>query len=94
MNATRPPSIVDLKGLDSTEAARRLASEGPNILPGNLPKSLPGIVAGVLVEPMFLMLVAAGVVYLLLGEPADASLLLGFVFVVMALFAFTAHPYF
>ena len=43
------------------------------------------IVLEVVREPMFLMLVAAGVVYLLLGEPADALMLLGFVFVVMTI---------
>ena len=85
MNATRPPSIVDLKGLDSTEAARRLASEGPNILPGNLPKSLPGIVAGVLVEPMFLMLLVAGGLYLALGDMAEAIFLLACVFAVIGI---------
>lgn len=85
MNATRPPSIVDLKGLDSTEAARRTASEGPNILPGNLPKSLPGIVAGVLVEPMFLMLLVAGGLYLALGDMAEAIFLLACVFAVIGI---------
>jgi Ca2+-transporting ATPase len=34
---------------------------------------------------MFIMLVAAGALYLLMGEPADALLLLGFVFVVMGI---------
>jgi Ca2+-transporting ATPase len=34
---------------------------------------------------MFLMLVAAGTLYLFMGEPADALMLLGFVFVVMGI---------
>jgi len=34
---------------------------------------------------MFLMLIAAGSLYLVMGEPADALMLLGFVFVVMAI---------
>ena len=35
---------------------------------------------------MFLMLLAAGALYLLMGEPADASMLLGFVFVAIVVF--------
>ena len=58
---------------------------GPNELPAQQKRNLLTIVLEVVREPMFLMLVAAGVVYLLLGEPADALMLLGFVFVVMAI---------
>ena len=36
-------------------------------------------------EPMFLLLLACGVVYLMLGEPGEASMLLGFVFVVIGI---------
>ncbi len=36
-------------------------------------------------EPMFLLLVAAGSLYLLMGSPKDALLLLGFVFVIMGI---------
>jgi len=36
-------------------------------------------------EPMFIMLIAAGSLYLLMGEPVDALMLLGFVFVVMTI---------
>lgn len=85
MNATRPPSIQNLQGLTSAEAARRLASQGPNLLPGNLPKSGWGIVAGVLVEPMFLMLLVAGGLYLALGDMGEAIFLLGCVFAVIGI---------
>ena len=85
MNATRPPSIGDLRGLSAEEAARRLAANGPNMLPGSSPKSLFKIVAGVLVEPMFLMLLVAGGLYLALGDTAEAIFLLTFVFVVIGI---------
>ncbi len=85
MNVTRPPSIGDLRGLSAAEAARRLAANGPNMLPGSSPKSLFRIVAGVLVEPMFLMLLVAGGLYLALGDTAEASFLLTFVFVVIGI---------
>ena len=85
MNATRPPSIRDLHGLSVEEAARRLAANGPNMLPGASPKTFMGIVLGILVEPMFLMLLAAGGLYLVLGDLAEAIFLLSFVFVVIGI---------
>ena len=72
-------------GLDSAEAARRLGAEGPNALPGSEPKPLLRIAAGVLLEPMFLMLVAAGLLYLALGDTAEAAFLLGSVGAIVAL---------
>lgn len=74
-----------LAGLSEAEALRRLASEGPNELPTEKPRGILSIALGVAREPMFLMLVAAGSLYLLMGEPADALMLLGFVFVVMTI---------
>ena len=85
MNVTRPPSIRNLRGLDAAEAARRLAANGPNILPGSSPKSFFNIVAGVLVEPMFLMLLIAGGLYLALGDTAEAIFLLSSVLVVIGI---------
>ncbi|MFZ1838454.1 MAG: cation-transporting P-type ATPase, partial [Dokdonella sp.] len=82
---TRPPSIRNLRGLDAAEAARRLAANGPNILPGSSPKSFFNIVAGVLVEPMFLMLLIAGGLYLALGDTAEAIFLLSSVLVVIGI---------
>jgi P-type Ca2+ transporter type 2C len=72
-------------GLTAQEAARRLAAEGPNALPGSGPKSLLRIVVDVVAEPMFLMLLAAGGIYLLLGDTAEAVFLLVTVFAVIGL---------
>ncbi len=74
-----------LIGLMPDEAARRLAAEGPNTLPGSDPKSLLRIALGVLKEPMFLMLLGAGIVYLMLGDAAEATFLLVSVFAVVGL---------
>ncbi len=60
-------------------------SHGPNALPGTAPKSLLAIVRGVVLEPMFLMLLVAGGLYLLLGDRAEAAFLLGSVFVVIGI---------
>lgn len=72
-------------GLRSEEAARLLAADGPNVLPGNAPKSTLAIVRGVVTEPMFLMLLAGGAIYLALGDRAEALFLLGFVLVIIGI---------
>ncbi|MFZ1500802.1 MAG: HAD-IC family P-type ATPase, partial [Giesbergeria sp.] len=89
---TRSPSPLEAtqtaathQGLSAAEAARRLAADGPNMLPGSAPKSSWAIVRDVLTEPMFLMLLAAGGIYLALGDRAEAIFLLGFVFVVIGI---------
>ena len=85
---TRPAAQADahpFTGLADATAARRLAEDGPNLLPGSTPKTLPAIVLGVLAEPMFVMLLVAGGIYLLLGDHAEALFLLAFVFVVIGI---------
>ena len=73
------------KGLSQTEATERLKSEGMNELPASSKRDLFGIVLEVMREPMFILLVTAGAIYLLLGDVSDALMLLGFVCVVMAI---------
>ncbi len=84
MSATTrlPPGA---RGLDAAEAARRLAAHGANVLPGSSPRPLFAIVASVLFEPMFLMLLGAGALYLALGDRAEAMFLLSAVFVVIGI---------
>ncbi len=76
---------VEGAGLSDAEAAARLAREGANVLPGHAPRSGWRIVREVLAEPMFLMLLAAGAAYFLLGDRAEAAFLLGFVWVVIGI---------
>ncbi len=66
------------RGLDSAEAARRLAADGYNELPRAAQRSIARIVVEVLREPMFRLLLAAGAIYLLLGDLGEALLLLLF----------------
>jgi len=79
------PEAFVRRGLSAGEAARRLADQGPNLLPGSEPKSTAAIVRDVVTEPMFLMLLAAGGIYLALGDRGEALFLLSFVFVVIAI---------
>lgn len=76
-------SLREFSGLSQKIAERRLIDEGPNELPAPKKRSLPTIGLEVVREPMFIMLLAAGSIYLLMGELSDALMLLGFVFVVM-----------
>ncbi len=70
------PAISPI-GLTSAEARERLAAAGYNELPGEKPRSFLATALAVLREPMFVLLVACVVVYVILGEPQDA-LMLGF----------------
>jgi Ca2+-transporting ATPase len=75
----------DLNGLSQKEASEILQKEGYNELPSSKPKSVFKIAFGVVKEPMFLLLVACGALYLILGDLQEGLMLLSFVFVVMGI---------
>ncbi len=77
--------ISGIRGLTEKEARRRLKEEGYNELPSSLKKSILDTAFEVMREPMFLLLIAGGAIYLLLGDMQEAVMLLGFVFVVMGI---------
>ncbi|HWR57453.1 MAG TPA: HAD-IC family P-type ATPase, partial [Thermodesulfovibrionales bacterium] len=77
--------ISTIKGLSEVEAKRRLDEDGFNELPSSKPRSIFVIAREVVREPMFLLLIAGGAIYLLLGDIREAVMLLGFVFVVMGI---------
>jgi P-type Ca2+ transporter type 2C len=81
---------VDLKsekfrGLSEEAVNEKIAKEGFNELPSSKPKSLLALAWGVVKEPMFLLLVACGTLYLVLGDIQEGLMLLGFVFVIMGI---------
>jgi len=80
-----PPGIAPPEGLSPEQAQQRLAQDGPNALPASQRRSALRLVRDVAVEPMFLLLVACGALYLVLGNRQEALMLLGFVFVVMGI---------
>ena len=55
-------------GLSAAEAAKRLQDDGPNRVPGESRRNLRAIVRETLQEPMFMLLLAAGLLYLALGD--------------------------
>jgi Ca2+-transporting ATPase len=75
----------DLNGLSQKEASDILHRDGFNELPSSKPKSVFKIAFGVVKEPMFILLVACGSLYLLLGDLQEGFMLLSFVFVVMGI---------
>ncbi len=77
--------IEDYKGLSDKEVAEKLKSEGYNELPSSKPKNIIHIAIGVIREPMFMLLVACGTLYLVLGDIQEGLMLMGFVFVVMGI---------
>lgn len=73
------------QGLGAAEASARLARDGPNELPATARRGAWGLLRDVVLEPMFLLLVACGAIYLALGDRHEALMLLGFVLVVVAI---------
>jgi Ca2+-transporting ATPase len=72
-------------GLSSAGAAQRLSDEGPNALPGDQRRGLKAIARETLQEPMFMLLLSAGTLYLILGDLQEGLVLFGLVIVVLAL---------
>jgi Ca2+-transporting ATPase len=79
------PTDPRLAGLSTPEAEHRLRSQGYNELPSTKERGILAIAVEVAKEPMFLLLVACGSIYLILGDLGEALMLLGFVFVVMGI---------
>ena len=76
---------AQLSGLSSEEAAGKLRDEGFNELPSSRKKTTWKIALEVVREPMFLLLLTCGSLYLFLGEKQEAAMLLSFVAVVMGI---------
>ena len=72
------------EGLPGSVAVQRLAEDGPNDLGTNQRRTLIDIAVEVMREPMFLLLLGAGAVYLVMGDVHEALMLLGFVIIIMA----------
>lgn len=79
------------QGLTAERARERLAAEGANALPDGEPHGTLAIVREVVSEPMFLLLIAAAAIYLMLGDPQEALMLLFFVAVVMGITFYQSH---
>ena len=72
-------------GLDTAQAAQRLSQDGPNTLPGSKGRTLLVIAWETVREPMFLLLLAAGSLYVVFGELNEGLTLFGSVLVMLGL---------
>jgi Ca2+-transporting ATPase len=72
-------------GLTVSQAKEKLRLEGNNSLPSSKPKNIFSIAFGVIKEPMFILLVGCGTLYLIMGDLEGGLMLLGFVFVIMGI---------
>jgi len=77
--------IKNLSGLSQAEAEKILAVQGPNELASQKRKNAFWTLLKVVSEPMLILLLVAGAIYLFMGETRDALMLLGFVVVVIGI---------
>lgn len=82
---TKPFDEANIQGLSEQEVLERLAQDGYNELPITKKRSIFHLVWEVIREPMFILLIVCGLLYLILGDIQEACMLLGFVFVVMGI---------
>jgi Ca2+-transporting ATPase len=73
------------KGLTQNEAEERLKKEGYNELASAKKRTIFDITLETMREPMFLLLLACGLLYLFVGDLEGAILLLAFVFLVIGI---------
>ncbi len=74
-----------VSGLTEKEAVERLRREGYNEIPSVKKRGFLAIAFDVIREPMLLLLIAGGIIYLALGDIQEALLLLFFVCVVIGI---------
>ncbi|HEY2797873.1 MAG TPA: cation-translocating P-type ATPase [Thermoanaerobaculia bacterium] len=74
-----------LKGLSSAEARARLLRDGPNEIASARHRGVVTLAREAASEPMVLLLLAAGGIYLALGDRRDAFVLLGSILVVLGI---------
>jgi len=72
-------------GLSQDEARVRLKNFGYNELPAAKPKSILQIALEVVKEPMFVLLVTCGVLYMLLGDYREGSIMLASILVIISI---------
>ncbi|MDP1929185.1 MAG: cation-translocating P-type ATPase [Thiobacillus sp.] len=79
------------QGLTTRLARERLATEGANALPAGGSHGTRAMAREVIREPMFLLLIVAAGIYLILGDPHEALMLLFFVAVVVGITLYQSH---
>jgi Ca2+-transporting ATPase len=73
------------RDLTSAEAKKRLEEFGYNEIAGSQPKNVWRIALEVVREPMFLLLIACGSLYMLLGDYREGLVLVSSIFIIIAI---------
>jgi Ca2+-transporting ATPase len=81
------PSIDfnSVAGLPGNVATEKLRTEGFNELPSTKKRNILWIIFEVVHEPMFLLLVASGLIYFVLGDIQEGMMLMSFVLVIIGI---------
>jgi Ca2+-transporting ATPase len=74
-----------MRDLTSDEACRRLQQFGYNELTGEGPKNIWRIALEVIREPMFLLLIACGTLYMMLGDYREGIVLVSSIFIIIGI---------
>jgi Ca2+-transporting ATPase len=72
-----------IDGLTSIQAAEKIKLEGYNELASAKPKNILRIALEVIKEPMFLLLISCGVLYIILGDYKEGIILLSTIFIII-----------
>jgi len=83
--------VRSLQGLTEADVKLRQNRDGLNELPTGKKRKIWQILFDVVQEPMFMLLLVCGLLYLFLGDIAEACLLLVFVFVIMGITIYQEH---
>ena len=78
-------NLEGIKGLSASEVSERLAREGHNEIPASGKRNFLKITLDIVREPMLILLIISGIIYMLLGDVQEALMLLGFVFVIIGI---------
>jgi Ca2+-transporting ATPase len=77
--------IEKISGLSEEEVNERIQKRGYNELPSTEKRGLLDLMIGVIKEPMFLLLIACGSIYFVLGDFQEGLMLMGFVGVIIGI---------
>ncbi len=77
--------VTNLQGLTNQEVMENLARDGYNEIPSEKKRTFFHLLLGILREPMFLLLIVCGILYMVLGDVEEALMLLGFVIIVIGI---------
>lgn len=72
-----------INGLTSIQAAEKIKLEGYNELASAKPKNILSIALEVIKEPMFLLLISCGILYMILGDYKEGIILLSAIFIII-----------